>query len=152
MKTIDDIQHELRKLADELERIKEEYSSGEDEIDWEQISVEACVKAIKPHPLEGFDEYTQKCYMTTLLTVVWLDEKSLAESLFLAHRIAFGMGYLERHGDLRSEYVAAKSLSYKQLDELLALFADKDESLCLYWSVCLLRALLKRAEKPLLNT
>lgn len=139
MKTIDEIQCELRDLIHELELIKEERSSGEFEIDWERISVDACTKAIKPHPLEGFDEYSQKCYITILLTVAWLDEQSLAESLFLAHRIAFGIGYLEKHGDLRDEFIAAKTLSYKQLDELSALFADKDEKLMLILE-CLLIA------------
>lgn len=139
MKTIDEIQCELRDLIHELELIKEERSSGEFEIDWERISVDACAKAIKPHPLEEFDEYSQKCYMTILLTVAWLDEQRLAESLFLVHRIAFGMGYLEKHGDLRDEYIAAKTLSYKQLDELSALFADKDEKLMLILE-CLLIA------------
>lgn len=147
MKTIDEIQHELRKLADELELIKEERSLDEDEIDWNQISVDACAKAIKPHPLDGVDEYFQKCYMTTLLTVAWLDEKSLAESLFLAHRIAFGMDYLEKHENLYYEYIAAKSLSYTQLDELLELFADKDEKLMLILECLLIAGTFEKGRK-----
>lgn len=139
MKTIEEIQRELRGLADELEHIKEARPSEKFGSDWERISADAFTKAIKPHPLEGFDKYWQKRYITILLTVVALDEQGSEKGLFLVYRIAFGMGYLEKYGSLMEEYKSAKTLSYKLLDDLLGIFSDKDEKLMLILE-CLLIA------------
>lgn len=139
MKTIEEIQRELRGLADELEHIKEARPSEKFGSDWERISADAFAKAIKPHPLEGFDKYWQKRYITILLTVVALDEQGSEKGLFLVYRIAFGMGYLEKYGSLMEEYKSAKTLSYKQLDDLSWIFSDKDEKLMLILE-CLLIA------------
>lgn len=150
MKTIDEIQHELRELARELGKIQEAQSaaeiqarsraqisddvqpsggikpSGEIRIDFEQLASDASDIAIAPHPFEKYDIYTKKCYITFLLSLGKFDPEKLPYTLLLAHRIAFGMNYLDKGYDLRDEYAASGDLSNKQLDELKELLKDND--------------------------
>lgn len=147
MKTIDEIQRELRGLIRELDQIKEERVAKSSEIDWAHLSVDSAANPICPHPLEAFDEYSQKSYLALLLNTARLDEEKLPESLFLIHRIAFGMKYLEPHEDLREEFTAAHTLSYKQLDDIVQLFKDTDEKLMLVFECMLLAGMFDKGKE-----
>lgn len=147
MKTIDEIQGELRELIHELDLLKEERLANDSETDWEHISVDSARNPIEPHPLERFDKYTRKCYLTLLLNMARLDSEKLPESLSLIHRIAFGMRYLETHGDLREEFIAAQTLSYKQLDDIVQLFKNTDEKLILVLECMLLVGVFDRGKR-----
>lgn len=147
MKTIDEIQRELRDLIRELDQIKEERSANSLEIDWEHLSVDSAANPICPHPLEAFDEYSQKCYLSLLLNTARLDAEKLPESLYLIHRIAFGMKYLNSHENLQEEFVSAQTLSYIQLDEIVQLFKNTDEKLMLVLECMLLAGIFGNGKK-----
>lgn len=147
MKTIDEIQGELRELIHELDLLKEERLANDSETDWEHMSVDSARNPIEPHPLESFDKYTRKCYLTLLLNMARLDSEKLPESLSLIHRIAFGMRYLETHVDLREEFIAAQTLSYKQLDDIVQLFKNTDEKLILVLECMLLVGVFDRGKR-----
>lgn len=140
MKTIDEIQSELRALALELEQLKQSNDAAENlTADFKKLSANGYRYPITPHPLESFDEHANKCYLTLLLTVAQFEPEMLSESLLLAHRIAFGMNYLGEGGDLQEEFAAAQTLTFSQLDEITSLFRETDERLMLILE-CLLTA------------
>lgn len=139
MRTIEEIQSELRAMALELEQLKQTKESDNLTADFRQISANASRYPIKPHPLEGFDEHAKKCYITLLLTVARFESDTLSDSLLLAHRIAFGMEYLHKGEELQEEFNTAQTLTFAQLDEITALFKDNDERLMLILE-CLLTA------------
>lgn len=140
MKTIDEIQSELRALALELEQLKQSNDAAENlTVDFKKLSANGYRYPITPHPLESFDEHANKCYLTVLLTVAQFEPEMLSESLLLAHRIAFGMNYLGEGGDLQEEFAAAQTLTFSQLDEITSLFRETDERLMLILE-CMLTA------------
>lgn len=140
MKTIDEIQSELRALALELEQLKQSNDAAENlTADFKKLSANGYRYPITPHPLESFDEHASKCYLTVLLTVAQFEPEMLSESLLLAHRIAFGMNYLGEGDDLQEEFAAAQTLTFSQLDEITSLFRETDERLMLILE-CLLTA------------
>lgn len=139
MRTIEEMQSELRAMALELEQLKQTKESDNLTADFRQISANASRYPIKPHPLEGFDEHAKKCYVTLLLTVARFESDTLSDNLLLAHRIAFGMEYLHKGEELQEEFNTAQTLTFAQLDEITALFKDNDERLMLILE-CLLTA------------
>ncbi len=151
MKTIEEIQSELRTLAHELEELKESRSAGEREIDFERLSIDGSHKPITPHPLENYDEYAQKCYLTMLLTVARFDDDKLPVSLLFAHRLAFGMRYLIKGENLQEEYIAAQTLSYKQLDDLVEVFKGTDERLMLILECMLTAGMFGKGKKDAID-
>lgn len=151
MKTIEEIQSELRALAHELDQLKESRSAGEREIDFGRLSIDGSHKPITPHPLRKFDNYAQKSYLTMLLTMARFEEDRLPASLLFAHRIAFRMGYLQKGGNLQSEYIAAQTLSYKQLDDLVELFKGTDERLMLILECMLTAGAFDRGKKDAID-
>ncbi len=151
MKTIEEIQSELRTLAHELEELKESRSAGEREIDFERLSIDGSHKPITPHPLENYDEYARKCYLTMLLTVARFDEDKLPVSLLFAHRLAFGMRYLIKGENLQEEYIAAQTLSYKQLDDLVEVFKGTDERLMLILECMLTAGMFDKGKKDAID-
>lgn len=151
MKTIEEIQSKLRTLAHELEELKESRSAGEREIDFERLSIDGSHKPITPHPLENYDEYAQKCYLTMLLTVARFDDDKLPVSLLFAHRLAFGMKYLIKGENLQEEYIAAQTLSYKQLDDLVEVFKGTDERLMLILECMLTAGMFGKGKKDAID-
>ena len=151
MKTYNEIRREFLELMNELEQIIEANVSNETEIDFGRLSVDAYRMMITPHPLEGFDDYTKKSYITLLLTVANFDRDKLFYSLLLVHRIAFGMKYLEKGTDLRAEYIAAQTLSYKQLDEIYELFKGDDVRFMLILECLLIVGAFNKGKKDALG-
>lgn len=60
-----------------------------------------------------------------------------------AHRIAYGCGYLKK-GNLLEEYIASHKLSFEQLDELVAIFADNELKMLLVVKMMMTASLFKR--------
>lgn len=147
MKTIEDIQSELRALAQELEQLKEQKPASMQSGDFSRLSAAAARCPIPKHPLSGRDEHTQKCYMVVLLSVSQYAGEKLEESLLFAHRIAWGMGYLSRGKDLREEYLSSQRLSAADLDECTALFLDSDDRLMLVLELLLTAGCFDRGKK-----
>ncbi len=144
MKTIEQLQNELRAFAEEmngaLEQMKEKTAEENGfNADFEQISANACRYPIEGHPMANEDEHSKKCYITMLLSVVRYEPKMLSESLLYAHRVAFGMGYLSRGENLKDEFLSAQTLTFAQLDEITVLFKDNDLRLMLI-EECLIMA------------
>lgn len=126
MKTIDDIQRELKSLASELEQLKESKNDSVPDIDFAKISAHGMRFPIKNHPMKNCDKHQQKCYLTLLLSIVNFDKDVMVDTITFIHRIAYGMGYLKEGKDLSEEYLAAQALTFAQLDEMTKLFLKSD--------------------------
>ncbi len=137
MKTITDLQTELRELALELERFKEKPDGLA--VDFAGLSDEAARSPIEEHPLANSDEHAQRCYIILLLTVARLDLETLSGSLLYAHKVAFGMGYLQKGKTLRDEFIASQTVDDRLFDEIRELFSESDIGLVLI-SDCLFMA------------
>lgn len=128
--SIKNIQNELAILKDDLDDLRNEKNGGAFDFDIEEIVVKAKHDPIADHPLSKKDDYTQRRYLILLLTVAQFEQDKLFDNLLLAHRIAYGCGYL-KDGDLTDEYAASHTLSVTQVDELVSLFANDDLRLLL---------------------
>lgn len=138
MKTIDEIQAELRALAQELEQLKKQEQGDAEQLDFVKLSSMGERYPVNPHPLVHCDEHTMKHYLIMLLSITQYAGEQLEETLLLAHRIAFGMGYLRRGEHLKEEYLAAQTLSFDDLDECTGLFQGSDNSLMLILELLLM--------------
>lgn len=122
--------NEIQSIKDDLEQFKNAKVSGELTADFKQISANAKRYPVSPHPLSKYDEYTKKLYLKLLLSVAEFEPERLSESLYLAHRIAWGCKFL-KDGDLNELFVSAQMLTFEQLDEATALFRKNDLRLML---------------------
>ncbi len=145
--SIKDIQSELQQLREDLDDLRSEKNGGALNFDIDEVAVKAKHDPVSPHPLSGKDEYTRRRYLILLLSVAQFEQDKLRDSLLLAHRIAYGCGYLT-DGNLLDEYTASHSLTFAQLDELVALFANDDLRLMLIEEMLLMAGQFDKGLKP----
>ncbi len=128
MKTIEEIQIQLKNLYNELEEYKKVHNKESEQIDFDEISAISKRYPIVNHKMQEYDEYTQQMYLLMLLVVADIDNNMYSESFSLIYRIAYGMNF---QGNIKNLFVNAKTLNFAQLDEITRLFADDDVKLLL---------------------
>ncbi len=148
MKTIDEIQNELNMIVAELERLKKKENVDEQTVDFTQISARAKRYPMEGHPLFQKDNYTKKKYITLLLTIAQYDDEHIEDSLMLAHRVAWGAGYLTDDKNLNDEFIAAKLVNFKQLDEWSALFLNDDIKMVLVLEQLMTAGMFDKGRTP----
>lgn len=144
--TIKNIQNELTMLKEDLDDFRSEKNGGVFDFDIGEIVVKAKHDPVADHPLSSKDNYTQRRYLILLLSVAQFEPDKLYESLLLAHKIAYGCGYL-KDGDLTDEYAASHTLTITQVDELVALFAEDDLRLLLIEEMLLIAGKFEKGLK-----
>lgn len=145
--SIKDIQSELQQLREDLDDLRSEKNGGALNFDIDEVAVKAKHDPVSPHPLSAKDEYTRRRYLILLLSVAQFEQDKLRDSLLLAHRIAYGCGYLT-DGNLLDEYTSSHSLTFAQLDELVALFANDDLRLMLIEEMLIMAGQFDKGLKP----
>lgn len=137
MKTIAEIQSELRILCAELETIKAAQQPETKEINFRQIISMAYRYPINGHPLANEHEHIKDMYLTVLLSVAVLDEEQYEESLMTICRIASGMHF---EGNIEELFLSAKSIKFDVLDECTRLFINSEKKLILLLESMLIAA------------
>lgn len=137
MKTIAEIQSELRTLCAELETIKAAQQPKTKEINFRQIISMAYRYPINGHPLANEHEHIKDMYLTVLLSVAVLDEEQYEESLMTICRIASGMHF---EGNIEELFLSAKSIKFDVLDECTRLFINDEKKLILLLESMLIAA------------
>lgn len=137
MKTIAEIQSELRILCAELETIKAAQQPETKEINFRQIISMAYRYPINGHPLANEHEHIKDMYLTVLLSVAVLDEEQYEESLMTICRIASGMHF---EGNIEELFLSAKSIKFDVLDECTRLFINNEKKLILLLESMLIAA------------
>lgn len=145
--SIKDIQSELQQLREDLDDLRSEKNGGALNFDINEVAIKAKHDPVSPHPLSAKDEYTRRRYLILLLSVAQFEQDKLRESLLLAHRIAYGCGHLT-DGNLLDEYTSSHSLTFAQLDELVALFANDDLRLMMIEEMLLMAGQFNKGLKP----
>ena len=121
MKTIDELQAELRLICSELEKLKESQKAETREVNFREIAARAERYPILGHPMVNEDEHTKDMYILMLLSVAALDDEKYEESFMTIYRIAFGMWF---SGNIESLFLSAKSMKFETLDECTRLFLN----------------------------
>ena len=121
MKTIDELQAELRLICSELEKLKESQKAETREVNFREIAARAERYPISGHPMVNEVEYTKDMYILMLLSVAALDDEKYEESFMTIYRIAFGMNF---SGNIESLFLSAKSMKFETLDECTRLFLN----------------------------
>lgn len=151
MKTIDEIQRELKVLINELNQLKEEKADVNLNLDFKKLTAYGKRYPICPHPLEKCDMHTKKCYLLLLLSLVSYDKEAVYSSLQLIHRIAFGCKYLTGEMDLKEEFVSAQIMTFEQSDEATVLFKNNDMRLLLVLEMLLITGYFTKGKKAALE-
>lgn len=151
MKTIDEIQRELKVLINELNQLKEEKADVNLNLDFKKLTAYGKRYPICPHPLEKCDMHTKKCYLLLLLSLVSYDKEAVYSSLQLIHRIAFGCKYLTGEMDLKEEFASAQIMTFEQLDEATVLFKNNDMRLLLVLEMLLITGYFTKGKKAALE-
>ena len=119
MKTIGEIQSELRKLCQELEALKQEQEAKVNEVDLKKISAVASRYPIENHPMLNEDEHHKDMYLQILFSVAVLEKQNNEDGIKTICRIAYGMGYA---GDFERLLIKANTMNFDILDECTRLF------------------------------
>lgn len=129
MKSIEELQADVKKLYQELEeRKKMEQESVPQTVDFHALSSKAQRYAIEGHPMSGCDEHTQQMYLMVLLSVAAMDDNVYADSFCTIYRIAHGMRF---QGDIQELFLSAQQMNFSKLDECTRLFQNDDKRLLL---------------------
>lgn len=143
MKTIDEIQIELNKLIEELEQLKQS-EVDEQAVDHVKISARSKRYPIEGHPLLTKDNYTKKKYFTLLLSLAQYDDEHIEDSFMLVYRIAWGAEYISNNHSLNEEYLAGKTVTFKQLDEWTDLFKNDELKMVLMLEMLMMAGLFNK--------
>lgn len=137
MKTIEELQHDLKAIYNELESIKNSQRETEAHtINFKEIVAKAERYPITDHPMLSEDEHTQQMYLLVLLSVAALDDEAYVESFCTIYRIVYGICYCE---DVQELFLSAKQMNFEKLDECTRLFGSSQLRLILILD-CLLIA------------
>lgn len=129
MKTIDEIQYELKCVYSDLEKIKEAQKADEvQSVNFREIASKAERYLIKNHPMLTEDEHTQSMYLLVLLSCAALDAEAYSDSFCIIYRIAYGMCYT---GNVEELFLSAKQIKFETIDECTRLFLNDDRKLLL---------------------
>lgn len=129
MKSIEELQADVKKLYQELEeRKKMEEESVPQTVDFHALSSKAQRYAIEGHPMSGCDEHTQQMYLMVLLSVAAMDDNVYVDSFCTIYRIAHGMRF---QGDIQELFLSAQQMNFSKLDECTRLFQNDDKRLLL---------------------
>ena len=123
MKTIAEIQSELRKLCQELEALKQEQEAKAKEVDLKKICAVASRYPIENHPMLNEDEHHKDMYLQILFSVAVLEKQNNEDGIKTICRIAYGMGYT---GDFESLLIKAQTMNFDILDECTRLFGKSE--------------------------
>lgn len=123
MKTIGEIQSELRKLCQELEALKQEQEAKVNEVDLKKISAVASRYPIENPPMLNEDEHHKDMYLQILFSVAVLEKQNNEDGIKTICRIAYGMGYA---GDFERLLIKANTMNFGILDECTRLFGKSE--------------------------
>ncbi|WP_298482112.1 hypothetical protein [uncultured Ruminococcus sp.] len=129
MKSIEELQADVKKLYQELEERKRiEQAAAPQAVNFREISAKAKRYAIQGHPMAECDEHTQQMYLLVLLSVAALDDTAYVDSFCTIYRIAHGMHYA---GDVQELFLSAQQMNFDKLDECTRLFLGNEKRLLL---------------------
>lgn len=144
MKTIDELQAELRRICSELEVIKESQKADTREVNFREIAARAERYPISNHPMVNTDEHTKDMYLLMLLSTAALDDEKYEESFMTIYRIAYGMCF---SGDLEALFLSAKQMKFETLDECTRLFIGSNLRLVLLLECMMVAAGFERGKR-----
>ena len=151
MKTIDDIQFELRTLTQDLELLKKQEQKKTEQLNFVELASMGAKYPITPHPLANCDSHIKKCYLIMLLSIMQYAGEQTGDCLLLVYRIAFGMGYLQDGETLKEEYLAAHTVGIEQLNECTMLFQNSDGRLMLVLELLLIAGFIEGGKREALE-
>ena len=145
MKSIEELQAELKKLYVELEewRIAEREAVPQS-INFNKISSKAERYKISNHPMSEKTEMEQQMYLLLLLSVVALDDTSYEKSFSLLYRISYGMGF---QGDVQELFLKAQQINFDDIDEITRIFLNDDIRLLLLMECVMLAQSFQEKKK-----
>ena len=144
MKTIDELQAELRKICSELDKIKEAQQTETQQINFKELSSRTERYPIAGHPLKTADEYTKDMYLLILLSVADMESDKYEQSFTTIYRIAHGM---EFKGNMETLFMSAKKMTFEKIDECTRLFLESDIKMILLLECMLLSAEFDKGRK-----
>ena len=144
MKSIEELQADLKKLYAELEerRLMEQEAIPQT-VNFEEISSKAERYKIENHPMNGKDEREQEMYLLTLLSVIAIDDSVYEKSFSLLYRISHGMGF---NGDIQELFLQAQQMNFIRIDEITRMFINDDVKLVMLME-CMMLAVSFQKEK-----
>ncbi len=137
MKTIEELQAQLKQICAELDALKAAQSPETPETNFKEIAAKASRYPITGHPLAKDDEHTKEMYMLMLMSVIVLDSEKYTKSFMTFYRIAAGMGY---NGNAEELMLKAQTMKFETLDEITRLFGKDDKRLMLLLECMLIAA------------
>ncbi len=137
MKTIEELQAQLKQICAELDALKAAQFPETPETNFKEIAAKASRYPITGHPLANEDEHTKEMYMLMLMSVIVLDSEKYTESFMTFYRIAAGMGY---NGNAEELLLKAQTMKFETLDECTRLFGKDDKRLMLLLECMLIAA------------
>lgn len=145
MKSIEELQHDLKKIYNELEEIKNnQCSNGKSNTNFNEIAAKAKRYPISGHPMRNEDEHTRQMYLLMLLSVAELDVEKYPYSYGMIYRIAYGMEY---SGDIQELALIAKQMNFERLDECTHLFDGSNLRLLLVLDCILTAGCFEKGKK-----
>lgn len=119
MKTIEQIQSEVKKLYNELEVLRQ--AQEPQQIDLDKIIRLSMHNTIPDHPMQQSDTWQKECYLKLLFSVAVLEKQHYEETLKTAVRIACSIGINE---DVERLLIEARKINAEVLDEFAKQFRD----------------------------
>lgn len=145
MKSIEELQHDLKKIYNELEEIKNnQCSNKKSNANFNEIAAKAKRYPISGHPMRNEDEHTRQMYLLMLLSVAELDVEKYPYSYGMIYRIAYGMEY---SGDIQELALIAKQMNFERLDECTHLFDGSNLRLLLVLDCILTAGCFEKGKK-----
>jgi len=144
MKSIEELQHDLKKIYNELEEIKESQRIDTDvSVNFKEISATAKRYPISGHPLLNEDEHAKQTYLMMLLSVAELDVEKYPDTYCMIYRIAYGIKFT---GDIQELALIAKQMNFERLDECTRLFENTDLKLLLILDCMLIAGFFEKGK------
>lgn len=145
MKSIEELQADLKQLYAELEERKQlEETAVSQALSFDEISSKAERVKIENHPMSVRDSHEQSMYLLLLLSVVVLDDTAYDKSISFLYRIAHGMNY---NGNVQELFLQAQQMNFTRIDEITRLFLNNDIRLLLLMECMMLVQSFKKEHK-----
>ena len=145
MKSIEELQADLKQLYAELEerkQLEETAVSVSQAISFDDISSKAERVKIENHPMSERDSHEQAMYLLLLLSVAALDDTAYENSISFVCRIAHGMNY---NGSIQELFIQAQQMNFTRIDEITRLFLNDDIRLLLLMECLIIVQCFKKA-------
>jgi len=145
MKSIEELQADLKQIYSELEERKQmEQVAAVKDINFNEISSKAERYSIVGHPMCDRDEHEQAMYLLLLLSVISMDDVSYDKSFSLLYRISHGMKF---NGNVQDLFIQAKQINFDRIDEITRLFINDDVKYVMLMECMMLAQCFKKEYK-----